>query len=210
MSCLQVVAHPHAMRIARQLISGYNRPGRSRVAKKGLQRRRPRRSEIVADGLSNAEVSQVYRTYGHLILRRCRVVLRDDALADDALQEVFVKVMRYGTELRTVEKKLRWLYRVSDRVCFDLIAKRKRQPDPREIPDLPTPPPGPPIEARDAVLRFLDRLKGKDLQIAVLAWVDGMSQGEIADETGWSRQTINKKMKRIRDRAEVFRRRHVG
>src|SRR5690242_10060674 len=77
--------------------------------------------------LSNLEVGEIYRKYGHLVLRRCEVVTRQPALAQDALQEVFVKVMRYGSELRTAEAPLRWLYRVADRCCFDLLSRTKRR-----------------------------------------------------------------------------------
>ena len=61
-------------------------------------------------GLSNSEVARVYRRYGHLMLRRCRVLLPDDTLADDALQDAFIKLMRFGAELQQADAKLRWLY----------------------------------------------------------------------------------------------------
>ena len=41
----------------------------------------------------------------------------------------------------------------------------------------------------------------KARQIAILAFVDGFSQGQIAERLGWSRQTINKKLKQIRETA---------
>ena len=156
----------------------------------------------MGSGLSQREVAEVYQRYGHLIARRCRVVLRDAALAEDALQETFVKVMRYGAQLRQADSKLRWLYRVADRCCFDLLRRRSR------VVAVPLPAGddgGPPeelrIESRDLVLRTLSRLSDRDKQIAVLAFVDGLSQGEIAAELQLSRQTINKRLGRIRSGA---------
>jgi len=152
--------------------------------------------------LSNAEVAAIYRDYGHLLLRRSRVILRDDALAEDALQEALIKVMRYGENLQAAHSPLRWLYRVVDRCCFDLLARRKGGPDlPRTPPDPAGPHPAVQLEERDAVMRLLHRLTAEERTIAVLAWVDGLSQQQIADEVRCSRVTVNKKLQKIRGRA---------
>lgn len=156
-------------------------------------------------GLTNAEVAEVYRTYGHLLLRRCRVILRHDTLAEDALQEVFVRVMRYGQGLATADSRLRWLYRVADNCCYDLLKRQKRRLEepPERAANAAGPDPGPGIEIRDAVLGFLHRLGPKDQPVAVLAFVDEMTQGEIAAELGLSRPTVNKRLQRIRARAHM-------
>ena len=75
--------------------------------------------------LRTEEVSALYAKYGFFLLRRCRTILRDAALADDALQEAFVKVMRGGAAIREADEPLRWLYRVVDRACFDALRDRK-------------------------------------------------------------------------------------
>ncbi len=153
--------------------------------------------------LSNAQVTDVYRQYGHLLLRRCRAILRNDTLAEDALQEVFVRIMKYGAGLSSADSPLRWLYRVTDRCCFDQLSRQKRVVQIRE--QLPAPPVGRPatqLEVRDAVLRFLHRLPDRDRAIAVLSFLDGLSQAEIATELGLTRQTINSHLQRIRDRAQ--------
>jgi RNA polymerase sigma factor (sigma-70 family) len=63
------------------------------------------------------------------------------------------------------------------------------------------------IEARDAALKLLGTLSEQEMQIAVLLFVDGMSQGEIAEEVGISRVTVNKKIQALRARAERYARR---
>lgn len=156
--------------------------------------------------LTNLEVGELYRRYGHLVLRRCRIVLRDDGLADDALQEVFVKVMRYGVSIRDAESPLRWLYRASDRVCFDALGKRKRRSEVSDgaLAEPAGPHPDGRAEARDTVMNFLRQLNNKHRAVAVLAYVDGLDQGSIATELGTSRQSVNKVIKKIRERAERF------
>lgn len=157
--------------------------------------------------LSLAEVEQIYRDYGHLLLRRCQMLLRDDVLAEDALQEAFIKIMRYGTELRLVSAKLRWLYRVCDRCCFDLHSRRRRPPNDAGLGHAPQPPVDSTqehsaAEARHVIARLLQGLSSKDQSIAVMAFVDGMSQAQIAQETGYARQTVNKRLGLIRAMAK--------
>ena len=155
------------------------------------------------NSLTNVQVADVYRQYGHLMHRRCRSILRCGALADDALQNALIKVMRYGKRLLEADSKLRWLYRVCDRACFDLLDKRKRR---AEVPEIPTDAviehPAAQIEARDAVTRILGTLGETDRKIAVLHFVEGMSQGDVSSELNLSRQTINKRLQKIRHQVQ--------
>jgi len=153
-------------------------------------------------GLSAAEVGALYHRYGFFLRRRCRLIMKDDALADDALHESFLKLMQSGAGLHAVENKLRWLYLVVDRCCFDHLRKRSHMPKSIEAPDPVGPHPGIQIETRDAILAILEELDDDERRIAMLAFVDGHSQGEIAEALGWSRVTINKKVQAIRTRAD--------
>src|SRR5262245_35863165 len=69
--------------------------------------------------MTHEEIEHAYRQYGHLVLRRCQRILRGAPAAEDVLQEVFVRLWRYGDAYRAAESKLPWLYRVADRCCFD-------------------------------------------------------------------------------------------
>lgn len=159
----------------------------------------------VGEELSNSEVTDLYRRYGVFLRRRCLLLLRDPALADDALQETFLKVMKNGGALRSVEQPLRWLYRVADNACFDQLRRTKhtrRAADLEESEaELPRHPGADP-ELRRAAIELLGRLEDEERRIAVMAFVDGMTQQEIADELGYSRMTIVKRVARIREDAE--------
>jgi RNA polymerase sigma-70 factor (ECF subfamily) len=154
--------------------------------------------------LTSDEVARLYDRYGYFLLRRCRSILRDPGLSDDALQEAFVKVMGNGAAVRAADEPLRWLYRVVDRCCFDVLRRRRRSPETLAPDEGAGHHPGVQIELRDAVLRLLATLDEDQMRIAVLLFVDGMSQGEIADEIGVSRVTVNKRVQSIRARAEAW------
>lgn len=155
--------------------------------------------------LTPEEAALLYEKYGFFLLRRCRTLLRDAASADDALQQAFEHILRSGGAVKQASAPLRWLYRVVDRCCYDVLRRRRRSIESPQSDELgETAHPAVDIEARDAALKLLGTMTGQEMQIAVLLFVDGMSQGEIAAEVGVSRVTVNKKIQALRKRAEQY------
>lgn len=151
--------------------------------------------------LSNREVEEFYARYGHLVLRRSRGILRHETLAHDALQTVFLKVLRRGSALREAESKLAWLYTVTDRCCIDILKRSRRDSSLADEASGGSSQPPPPIEARSTLTALMDRLEPRERIIALLLYGDGLTQDEISERLGWSRQTVNKKAKLIRQMA---------
>lgn len=160
-------------------------------------------------GMTHEEIAAAYRQYGHLVLRRCQRILRGDDAAEDVLQEVFVRLWRYGDAFRAAESKLFWLYRVTDRCCFDQISRRRSRAE-MPLANAEAMPAGGSghgqiLEDRDIVLHFLNRFEDRVKQVAVLHYLDELTQDEIALATGWSRQTVCKKLAFLRKRAASLR-----
>lgn len=65
------------------------------------------------------------------------------------------------------------------------------------------PAPGADTEARFAVLQSLGKLADDEQSLAIMLFVDGMSQGEAADELGVSRVTVNKRAQAIRAKLRI-------
>ncbi len=164
--------------------------------------------------MTDAEVGEAYRRYGSLVLRRCQRILRDRAAAEDALQDVFVRLWRYGNSFREADSKVLWLYRVADRCCFDRLARRGARAEislaDQSAPLADKSSYDKSVEDREVVMCFLDRFDDRVKQVAVLHYLDEMTQEEIAAATGWSRQTVFKKLAFLRDRAQALRMRLCG
>jgi RNA polymerase sigma factor (sigma-70 family) len=62
------------------------------------------------------------------------------------------------------------------------------------------PAPGVDPEARIAALQALAQLDDEQQSLAIMLFVDGMSQGEAATELGVSRVTVNKRAQAIRSK----------
>lgn len=157
--------------------------------------------------MTQVEVESAYRRYGHLVAARCRRIVRNDAVADDATQETFVRLWRFSDGFVAAESKLGWLYRVAARCCFDQLAKQRgRREDPMdEARELVSSGDGQKLEDWQLVRAFLDRFDDKVQQVAVLHYLDEMTQEEIAQATGWSRQTVWKKLQLLSARAAALR-----
>jgi RNA polymerase sigma factor (sigma-70 family) len=155
-------------------------------------------SSLEPGALSKMEVEELYARYGHLVLRRSRGILRHETSAHDALQTVFLKVIRHGSALRKVESKLGWLYTVTDRCCIDIMKRRRRDLRFENGPSSCSSQPPPPIEARSTLSTLLGKLQPRERIVALLLYGDGLTQEEISERLGWSRQTVNKKAKLIR------------
>lgn len=155
------------------------------------------------EGLTRAELGGLYRRYGAFLRRRARLVTRDPALAEDALQEACINLLRSGAGLRDAKQPLAWLYRVVDRASLDQLRRGKRLRTAASFDDLDAlgPPPGVDPDLRLRVLELLGDLDAESAEIALMAFVDGMTQSEIAEELGYSRVTINKRVQTVRARA---------
>ena len=156
----------------------------------------------MGNGPSNNDLAELFGRYGHLMSRRCQILLRDQAEADDALLGAFMQIARSGDTLRGVDARLQWLYGIVDRCCFALIKQRGAQDRPRGVADSCSPHPEAQVELRDAVMSLLDRLRDKERRLAVLAFVDGKRPPEIARELGRTLQAVESKLEAICQRAD--------
>ena len=156
-------------------------------------------------GLSEAELAELYRKTGALVLRRCRFLLRDPAEAEDVMHDVFIRAMRWGASLRQADMPLAWLYRTAERCCFDRMRMRAREPvaDDESFADTISFPSGQMrLEAADIVEKYFRRLEPRLQQVALLHYVDGLTQEQIAEQMQWSRRTVGKKIKALRRSAQ--------
>jgi len=131
--------------------------------------------------------------------------MRDRSQAQDALQELFTTLLRRGEGFREAEAKYRWLCRAADRTCLDQLRRSKHVRDSLALEEMDPVGPAPGVDpaARFSVLRALSELEDSEQALAIMLFVDGMSQGEAADELGVSRVTVNKRAQKIKDRLRI-------
>lgn len=131
--------------------------------------------------------------------------MRDRSAAQDALQELFTTLLRRGEGYREAQSKYRWLCRAADRTCLDLFRRNKHSRAALPIEEWDPVGPAPSVDpaARFSVLRALADLEDAEQALAIMLFVDGMSQGEAAEELGVSRVTVNKRAQKIREQLRI-------
>ncbi len=82
------------------------------------------------------DIDRLYRTYGPMVLRRCRRLLRDEDQALDAMQDVFARLLQHGDRL-TAEYPSSLLYRMATNLCLNRLRERRGRPPSQPLEDAP-------------------------------------------------------------------------
>jgi RNA polymerase sigma-70 factor (ECF subfamily) len=139
----------------------------------------------------STELEQLYADYSSLIVAHCARLLRDGASAEDATQDVFLRVRRHAGKLPERAQIRPWLFRVATNHCLNEL--RSRAVRTRHAPELlhePMCDEEESITARDEARRLLARLPARAREVAWLTFVEGMPQCEVATALGVSRRTV--------------------
>jgi RNA polymerase sigma-70 factor (ECF subfamily) len=173
---------------------------RAAVAPTPARALRGERSESahVAEAL---DITSLYRRYGDIVIGRCRTLLRNEADAQDACQEVFLKLHRYRDDFRGDSSPSTWIFRITTTTCLNRIRTRKRRPE-DPVEELP------PVGCEDSLLDalairdLLDRLlAGADertVTCVVYHYVDGMTHDEIGGLLGITGAAVRKRISTFR------------
>ena len=73
----------------------------------------------------SVDIEGFYQRYAPMVLRRCRALLRHDAKAQDAMQDVFVALLRHQDRLQD-EAPSALLLRVATNVCLNRLRTERR------------------------------------------------------------------------------------
>jgi len=153
-----------------------------------------------AADVDKERLAHLYSEYGAVVFRRARAVLRHEEDARDVMQEVFLKAMQKLPD--DVDAQLPWLYRVTTNESLGMLRKRKVR---RHVglEEAPATAGGGEEDAltRAQAVRVLDRVDKRTAELAVYAYIDGMTTEEIARVSGISRKTVGKRLARFRDKA---------
>jgi len=135
------------------------------------------------------------------LLRTCYVVLKDYALAEDAVQETFLKAYRAMGAFRGECGQKTWLMRIALNTCRDMkrlawLRRVDRRVTPEQLPQACVP-----FEARDdSILQCILRLPRKEREVLLLYFYQDMTLEEIGQSLGLSKSTISSRLKRAKEK----------
>jgi RNA polymerase sigma-70 factor, ECF subfamily len=171
--------------------------------------------EAILSGLATIERSRdqmleaLVREHSRLVYRIAYAVLRGHHDAEDATQEVFMRVLRYSSKLPAVEDPKTWLARIAWRVAVD---RRRRRGRTREIALEDTEKPIPEAASSDAsadetlhgaelsaaLERMIAALPEKLREPLILSTIEEMSPKEVAAMLGINAAAVRSRIFRAR------------
>jgi RNA polymerase sigma-70 factor, ECF subfamily len=156
---------------------------------------------LVARGDEHA-LAELYDRVGRIAYGLALRVLRDERLAEDAVQEAFLQVWRSAATYRAERAKAStWVLTLVHRRAVDLVRREeRRQAEPLTDESVLGPAPEQTEEAawlrfeRERVQAALAELPDVQREALELAYYGGFSQSELADRLGVPLGTIKSRM----------------
>ena len=153
----------------------------------------------------NHELERLVLQYQQSLLRTCFLYLRDRTLAEDAVQETFLKAYRRLASFRGECSEKTWLMKIAMNTCCDLRrAHRLRSIDPRRIPELLPQAAEPFAPAEEELVTQVIQLPRKLREVILLYYYQDMTVTEIAVSLGISQSSVSGRLKRARGKLRTL------
>ena len=169
-------------------------------------------SELVQRFLATQESAYfnvLYDKYSARVYSRCLSLLKDVALAQDATQEIFVKIYLNLSKFSERSQFSTWVYSITYNFCIDLIRRNKKQQaiftdDIEKTPEVADDVPDETLLTMevDRLKDVLENIPVGDKAILLMKYQDDMQIKEIAAVLDKTESAIKMKLKRAKHKAQ--------
>jgi len=137
-------------------------------------------------------LEQLYDQYAHALFRYAVSLLNSAEDAEDAVQEVFVKIAREHRRLSRIRNMKAYLFTATRNAAFTLLRSRKRGERLQEelCSDYLTRPPSADESASETIGKAFEMLNIEQREVLVLHIYEGLTFKEIAKTIGSSTSTV--------------------
>ena len=158
----------------------------------------------------SALFERIMRRHNQRVFRAARAIVKDDAEAEDVMQETYTRAFAHLSQFRGEAQLGTWLVRIAVHEAFARLRRRRRLaplPPDDDVETLPMPdrpmPIDPEREANAAELRRLleraiDELPETYRTVFVLREVEGLSTATTAECLGVSEEVVKTRLSRAR------------
>ena len=157
---------------------------------------------------SRSEIDRLMEQYGSSLLRMSVLYLKSVDLAQDAVQETFIKAYRYFNEYRGESSEKTWLITICVNTCRDMLRsawfRHQSRIDLDSLPERPSDF----VFPDDTVLTEVMRLPARYREVILLRYYEGLKLKEVASalqlSDGKVRNRLNKANNILRDRLKEW------
>lgn len=135
------------------------------------------------------------------LLRVCFTFLHDRGLAEDAVQETFVKVYQSLDSFKGNSSEKTWVFRIAMNTCRDMLRGRwfrfvDRRVDLSQLPEQTAQLEDGDKEIMESVMALPIKLR----EVILLCSFEGMTTYEAADSLGITQQAVSSRLKRAKEK----------
>jgi RNA polymerase sigma-70 factor (ECF subfamily) len=155
-----------------------------------------------------AALGKLYERYKAKVYRTATAITHDERMAEDILQEVFLRVNRYADSFDNGQPFEPWLYRITVNLSYSWTNRAKRwvnlfqdaidrlrapsKRDPERVTE--------DREQRELLKRAIDGLPDSHRVVVILYYLEGLSVSEVAYVLGVPEGTIKSRLYYAREK----------
>lgn len=155
--------------------------------------------------------SMIYNRYINKVYAKCMSMLKNENLAIDACQDIFMKLFLNLSKFEEKSQFSTWVYSITFNHCIDLLRKHKKQNEifgfEKEIKDDVA------EDISDADIlelevqkleKVMDMIPSEDKALLIMKYEQSMSIREISEILDKTESAIKMKLKRAKEKARIL------
>ncbi len=150
-------------------------------------------------------LEQLIDRYQEQVMRMCFLYLCDKTMAEDAMQETFLKVYRAIDSFRGDASEKTWIMKIAMRTCYDMNHSGWFRVINRHVtPDMIPEPAVPFEESDDELISAIIRLPIRLREVILLYYYQHLTVNEVAETLGISQSSVSGRLKRGREKLKAM------
>lgn len=155
-----------------------------------------------ADLVDSKAIGLLFERHGPRVYRRALRMLGNTADAEEATQEIFIRVVRGADRFQDRSQVTTWLYQITTNYCLNFMRDRGRHaavyekhiaPQAEQAAEFGSSRPDDVAHIRTLIARAPER----EAAAAIYVYLDGMSHEEAAEVLGVSKRTVGNLLERF-------------
>lgn len=146
------------------------------------------------------DMNRLIEEYGDSLLRMCFLYLKDTYLAEDAVQDTFIKIHKNYPKFKGDSQEKTWIMRIAINVCKNYLRSSwwKRIDETMILDNIPSSNSDDTLQDETLLLEIM-KLSSKYKEVILLFYYQDMKIREIAEVLNTPEATISVRLKRARE-----------